>query len=359
MTVSQNKIDVQAKEYYASLEEFSLLCNEMIDKGLSYWVVVLSHELYRFLYPIEPYANFIPEQPVEFVAGHIKTLVASAKNVLATVHPYAFDLNHFSDIRKESDVLGQSTSDLYADMWRNFDSMTLVEESLQLVKRRLPDDVVMKDIQGKDVLDMGCGSGRYSIALARVGAKSVAGVDWQKRAFEAARIWCEKNNQPVTFREGDVLNLPFESESFDFVFSNGVIHHTHSIQKGLSEIWRVLRPGKRSFLYIYAANGIFWKTRNVLREIFKRIPLSYTQRVLDIIGMPSNRFIFCDTWYVPVESHTTKKELLGMLDQIGFQYEKIVGHNDFDLDGALEKNIPGAEVMWGDGEHRYILKKSS
>lgn len=233
MTVSEKEIKTQEKEYYQALDEFVQLCNQMIDKDLAYWVVVLSHELYRFLYPIEPYAKITLTEPVKFVTEHVKKLNTSAKNVLETIHPYSFDLNHFADIRKESDVLGQSTSDLYADMWRNFDSMTLAEESLQLVKRRLPNDVIEKDILGKDVLDMGCGSGRYSIALAKVGAKSVSGVDWQKRAFEAARLLSEKNNLPVNFREGDVLNLPFENESFDFVFSNGVIHHTHSIQKGL------------------------------------------------------------------------------------------------------------------------------
>ncbi|MBL8089179.1 MAG: hypothetical protein JNJ43_02545, partial [Anaerolineales bacterium] len=162
MIASEKEIKAQEKEYYQSLDEFVQLCNEMIDKGLAYWVVVLSHELYRFLYPVEPYAKFTPDNPVEFVNGHIKKLISSAKNVLDTIHPYSFDLNNFTDIRKESDVLGQSTSDLYADMWRNFDSMTLVEESLQLVKRRLPDDLIEKDILGKDVLDMGCGSGRYS-----------------------------------------------------------------------------------------------------------------------------------------------------------------------------------------------------
>jgi ubiquinone/menaquinone biosynthesis C-methylase UbiE len=358
MTSSKSEIETQAKEYYEKLGEFSKLCEQMIDQGLAYWVVVLSHELYRFLYPVEPYAKITPTQPVEFVTEHIANLVESARNVLGTIHPYAFDLGQFSDIRLESDVLGQSTSDLYADMWRNFDSITLVEESLELVKRRLPESIIKNDIIGNDVLDMGCGSGRYSIALAKVGARSVTGVDWQKRAFEAARLWCEKNAQPVIFREGDVLNLPFESESFDFVFSNGVIHHTHSIEKGLQEIWRILRPGKRSFLYIYAANGIFWKTRNVLREVFKRIPLTYTQSVLNIMGVPSNRFIFCDTWYVPVETHTTKAELHNMLDKIGFKYEKTLGNNAFDLDGAIARGIPGAEVMWGDGEHRYILEKA-
>ena len=153
------------------------------------------------------------------------------------------------------------------------------------------------------------------------------------------------------------MNLPFEAESFDFVFCNGVIHHTQSIEKGLQEIWRVLRPGKRAFLYIYAAGGIFWNTRDVLRKVFKRIPLSYTQSVLNVMGMPANRFIFCDTWYVPVETHTTKAKLHRMLEKIGFTYEKILGNNAFDLDGAIAKGIPGAEVMWGDGEHRYILKK--
>jgi hypothetical protein len=79
--------------------------------------------------------------------------------------------------------------------------------------------------------------------------------------------------------------------------------------------------------------------------------------VLRAMGMPSNRFIFCDTWYVPVETHTTREELEKMLSENGFSYQKIISGNPFDLDKALEEDIPQAAAMWGEGEHRYMLER--
>jgi SAM-dependent methyltransferase len=138
---------------------------------------------------------------------------------------------------------------------------------------------------------------------------------------------------------------------------NGVLHHTSSIEQGIRELYRVLKKDRKAFLYIYGNGGIFWTTRKVLRNVFRRIPLDYTKEILNIIGVPKNRFIFCDTWYVPVETHTKKKDLERMLTITGFTFEKVVSRNDFDVDYALEKGIPMAEVMWGEGDHRYILKK--
>ena len=205
----------------------------------------------------------------------------------------------------------------------------------------------------------GCGSGRYSIALARVGAMKVVGVDYDKESFHEGRRLVKKLKLPVKFRAANVLALPFKDNSFDFIFCNGVLHHTHSIQRGLKEMHRVLKPNGCAFLYLYAAGGAFWETRTAMRKLFKRIPIEYTERVLKMIGMPPNRFIFCDTWYVPVETLTRKADLERMLAAVDFRFEKIVSRNAFDLDAALKKGIRGAAEMWGDGEHRYILFKSS
>jgi hypothetical protein len=73
--------------------------------------------------------------------------------------------------------------------------------------------------------------------------------------------------------------------------------------------------------------------------------------------MPPNRFIFCDTWYVPVELHTTTAELDSLLAGAGVAGEKVLGRSGFDLDLALESGLPGAREMWGDGEHRYVVRR--
>jgi len=347
------------REYYVLLDQFTATCNDLVRRGLPYVAVMLCHELYRFLYPIEPYAKFVNDRdPVADARRRVRDLIDLGTRIGTSVAPYDF-VQQLGDTSWQTDRLETSTSNLYSELWKEFDQHTLVDEALDLLRARLPADTIAGHIAGRRVLDMGCGSGRYTLALARLGAASACGVDTQAKSFQAAAGWAREHAPSAEFREADVLNLPFPSESFDFVLCNGVIHHSASIARGLQEIARVLKPGGAGFLYLYAAGGVFWNTRRALREVFRHIPLAYTKMVLQMIGMPSNRFIFCDTWYVPVETHTTTDELHAMLDAAGLAYQKVPGRNAFDLDGAIESGrIPGAREMWGDGEHRYLLRRA-
>ena len=344
-------------KYYKRLDEFVELCMKCVDEGMPYIAVILCHELYRHTYPVDPYADVSCSDPVEFITYHIEKLIKLGRDIPSCIYPYQLDLSKYDSESAAGRELEVSTSKLYTSLWKDFDADTLTEESVRLLKNRLPEQVIEEHVVGKSVLDMGCGSGRYSVALSKVGATDVAGIDVSKDSFKEADEWCKNNGIPVTFYEGNVHSLPFGDASFEFVFCNGVLHHTSSIAKGLKELSRVLKPGCKAFLYLYASGGIFWTTRRKLRTIFKRIPLAYTKNVLNMIGMPSNRFIFCDTWYVPVEEHVSGDELYRMLDEACFEYTKITGNNTFDLDGAIAKRLPRAEEMWGEGEHRYILSK--
>jgi ubiquinone/menaquinone biosynthesis C-methylase UbiE len=320
--------------------------------------VVLCHELYRFLYPIEPYAKFMNDRdPVGDAGKRVRSLIDLGTRCRASVTPYEL-AQQIDGNAWQANALEKSTSNLYSELWKEFDHHTLTEEAVDLLKARVPPEVISRHIAGRRVLDMGCGSGRYTLALARLGAASACGVDVQAKSFQGAAAWAGEHDVHAEFREADVLNLPFPSESFDFVLCNGVIHHSASIARGLKELARVLKPDGAAFLYLYAAGGIFWNTRRALREVFRHIPLAYTKMVLQMMGMPSNRFIFCDTWYVPVETHTTTGELQTMLEAAGLAYRKVPGRNAFDLDGAIDGgSIPGAREMWGDGEHRYMLRR--
>lgn len=350
------------RRYYERLEHFTDLCIGLARAGAPYFAVVLCHELFRFHYPTEPYAGVTNDRdPVGDAVARIDRLIALGEQFAGAVTPYAFEpLAAVGGMRWEEERLERTTSNLYSELWKAFDRQTLTGEAVALVRARIPQPVVDAYIAGRNVLDMGCGSGRYTLALAALGAAHATGIDVQGRSFEAARAWAVEHGVKAEFREGNVLVLPFPDASFDFVFCNGVIHHSASIEQGLREIARVLKPGGASFLYLYAAGGIFWNTRLALRAVFKEIPLDYSKAVLQLIGMPSNRFIFCDTWYVPVETHTTTASLESMLHGTGFTFEKVPGRNAFDLDGILATGtVSGAREMWGDGEHRYILKKSA
>ena len=71
-----------------------------------------------------------------------------------------------------------------------------------------------------------------------LGAASVTAVDFQAKSYRRAEEFCKRRSLPVRFGEADVLQLPFADRSFDFVFSNGVLHHTRSWQAALDEYLR-------------------------------------------------------------------------------------------------------------------------
>ena len=94
-----------------------------------------------------------------------------------------------------------------------------------------------------------------------------------------------------------------------------------------------------------------------MREIFTRIPQNYTQSVLNAIGLPSNRFIFMDTWYVPIEGHLKRRELEEVMQGCGLTFSQLPSNTPFDPDYGLRSGLPGAEIMWGEGEHRYLVTR--
>jgi len=343
--------------YYLLLDEFVAECHALVDSGQAYGAVLLCHELYRFLYPVEPFAGFEHDAPIEFCTDHIRRLVASSRVLREGISPYQPRPSRSGRI-DGCRSLEVATSDLYSDLWRGFRDEELTCESVALLEGRLPRRVLAEFVVGKRVLDMGCGSGRYAVALAKLGAARVDAIDVQAKAYSSARRVAEELGLGVVFHEGSVHALPFEDSSFDFVFCNGVLHHTSSIEKGISELGRVLRLDGAGFLHLYGAGGIFWNTRRALRVVFARIPLEYTKIMLGLMGMPQNRFVFCDTWYVPIESHTTTDELHRLLGFAGLGYRKLHGRNPFDLDREDLCRSSWYGAMWGNGEHRYLVRKS-
>jgi len=101
-----------------------------------------------------------------------------------------------------------------------------------------------REAGAETALDLGCGVGRHSLALARLGFvttafdASMAGLDYTKRA-------AEEESLALIFERGNITDLPFPDGSFDFVVSLNVIYHGDAtvVRQALSEIRRVLKPG--------------------------------------------------------------------------------------------------------------------
>ena len=109
-----------------------------------------------------------------------------------------------------------------------------------------------EDARGLDVLEIGVGMGADHCELARCSPRSLSGVDLTERAVEFARKRLAFYGLTSDLRQADAENLPFADESFDYVYSWGVLHHSPDTKKAIDEVWRVLRPGGRARIMIYS-----------------------------------------------------------------------------------------------------------
>jgi ubiquinone/menaquinone biosynthesis C-methylase UbiE len=102
----------------------------------------------------------------------------------------------------------------------------------------------------RDVLEIGVGLGADHQRFAEGGAR-LAGVDLTERAVAHTRQRLAAFGLSSNLHTADAENLPFESSSFDIVYSWGVLHHSPNTPKAIDEVWRVLRPGGTARIMIY------------------------------------------------------------------------------------------------------------
>jgi len=104
------------------------------------------------------------------------------------------------------------------------------------------------------VLEVGCGLGTDGAQFAKAGA-DYTGIDLTQAAVDLARRRFELFNLPGTFRIADAEKLDFPDNSFDIVYSHGVLHHTPDTPGAIREVHRVLRPGGRALVMLYHRNS--------------------------------------------------------------------------------------------------------
>lgn len=125
-----------------------------------------------------------------------------------------------------------------------------VEEHRYTKEWHIPQAANFAAARGLRVLEVGCGLGTDGAQFAKAGA-IYTGVDLTEAAVELARKRFEVFDLPGTFRTADAENLDFADDSFDLVYSHGVLHHTPDTARAVREIHRVLRPKGRAVVMLY------------------------------------------------------------------------------------------------------------
>jgi ubiquinone/menaquinone biosynthesis C-methylase UbiE len=158
------------------------------------------------------------------------------------------------------------------------------------IKDRLEREAAL--LQGKHLLEIGCGMGFDSVEFLRRGVRVTAtdltptAVEFTKKHFEV------ENLEPVEARVENVRKLSFEDGTFDAVWARGVLHATGDTREALTEIRRVLKPGGRA----------------IISHFYRRPSWMYW---ISKLGRENIEFKEEDP---PVNDFLTEKEILGMFE---------------------------------------------
>jgi len=122
---------------------------------------------------------------------------------------------------------------------------------------------------GQKLLEIGCGMGTDLLQFARGGA-ICTGVDLTPRSIEISRHRFKLYGMPGEFLITDGEALPFADNSFDVVYSNGVLHHTPDTAAAVREIHRVLKPGGVAKVMLYYRHSLNYWGEIILHRGFFR-----------------------------------------------------------------------------------------
>ncbi|HEX8142183.1 MAG TPA: methyltransferase domain-containing protein [Pyrinomonadaceae bacterium] len=122
----------------------------------------------------------------------------------------------------------------------------------------MPSMMGFDQFSGARLLEIGCGMGTDLLQFARGGARCT-GVDLTPRSVEITRHRFALYGMSGDFMLADGEHLPFADESFDVVYSNGVLHHTPDTERAVREVHRVLRKGGLARVMLYHKHSLnYW-----------------------------------------------------------------------------------------------------
>ena len=139
---------------------------------------------------------------------------------------------------------------------------------------------------GKSVLEIGCGIGMDSYQMAKHGLQ-VTGIDLTDVAIQVVKQRFSREGINGDFQTGDATNLAFEDNTFDYVYSFGVLHHTQDTEKAIDEAYRVLKKGGVAKIMLYNRHSI-----NELIHRITRIPFEDKHETCPVVRRFTYREIY-------------------------------------------------------------------
>lgn len=205
---------------------------------------------------------------------------------------------------------------------------------------------------GAKILEGGCGTGQLSNFLGLTWGRSVFATDMCLNSLRLGHGFKERFRiENVTFLQMNLFKPVFKPESFDFVISNGVLHHTGDPFLAFETLVKCLKPGGFVVVGLYNTYGRL--TTDFRRAVFRLTGDRFTfldprHRVKGLSDVRKQAW-FKDQYKHPHESKHTIDEVLGWFDRVGVEFvnsiPKAVASQSFSADERLFEPQPRGSAI--------------
>lgn len=172
----------------------------------------------------------------------------------------------------------RSIEESFSQEWGHFEYHADDRTWGQDVEERLDDFLRMIDrrpewLEGRRVLDAGCGNGVLSHAIGMAFACDVLAADLSQSVEGAHRHFAARGPHRTHYIQANLMRPPFRAGTFDVVFCAGVLHHTPDTRRTLEGILGALAPGGTIFIWLYShIPGARWRFKLAARSLISRLP---------------------------------------------------------------------------------------
>lgn len=202
-------------------------------------------------------------------------------------------------------IESNSYSDSFGPQWKTFAKTQLDDEACQESMLRFVSEIDWRadELQGKHVIELGSGAGRFVDVVSRLGANLVIGLDASDAVDASQSNLGGRDN--VLFVQGDIFSPPFRREVFDFAYSIGVLHHTPDPPAAFEKMVDLVRAGGRAGVSVYEISLYHRRNRNSLKvstkELFWALNMWRCEFFRSITTrIPSSWFLAYCRFFIPV-----------------------------------------------------------
>jgi SAM-dependent methyltransferase len=191
---------------------------------------------------------------------------------------------------------------------------------------------------GRRVLDAGCGNGRWTIGLLKLGCQ-VCAVDASEAALghlqsAVDELCTEEERERLEVEQVNLLDLPagLRERDFDLVFTFGVLHHTGDTRRALRDVAALAGPEGMLFAYLYGRGSVSRKqsaTLEVVRIALAPLPFSVKRKVIAKLSRGGDTHQAFDCLSPTINTRHTFEEVSAWLEDAGFEdVEETIQHTE-------------------------------